>query len=87
MNSIVNYSLGNLTFVLNMHKRLGITACITDDPKVSSIVIIPVVACEGAGSEIDLRNVRMEGGASAVAGSSMFAYQKKMGTLVFLKKN
>lgn len=34
MNAIINYGLGNLTSILNMHKRLGIEAVITDDPQV-----------------------------------------------------
>lgn len=32
MIAIVNYGLGNLTSILNMHKRLGIDAKITSDP-------------------------------------------------------
>lgn len=31
MIAIVNYGLGNLTSILNMHKRLGVDAVITDD--------------------------------------------------------
>jgi len=31
MNAIVDYGLGNLTSILNMHKRLGIDAIITSD--------------------------------------------------------
>lgn len=31
MIAIINYGLGNLTSILNMHKRLGIEAVITDD--------------------------------------------------------
>jgi imidazole glycerol-phosphate synthase subunit HisH len=46
MNVIINYGLGNLTSVLNMHKRLGIEACITDDLDIiskASKVILPGV--------------------------------------------
>lgn len=32
MVAIVNYGLGNLRSILNMHKRLGIDAVITDEP-------------------------------------------------------
>lgn len=32
MIAIINYGLGNLTSILNMHKRLGIDAVITNDP-------------------------------------------------------
>lgn len=32
MIAIINYGLGNLTSILNMHKRLGIEAVITNDP-------------------------------------------------------
>lgn len=32
MIAIINYGLGNLTSILNMHKRLGIEAVITSDP-------------------------------------------------------
>lgn len=34
MVAIINYGLGNLTSILNMHKRLGLDAVITDDPAV-----------------------------------------------------
>jgi glutamine amidotransferase len=34
MNAIINYGLGNLTSILNMHKRLGIEAVISNDPAV-----------------------------------------------------
>ncbi|OQP66893.1 imidazole glycerol phosphate synthase subunit HisH [Niastella vici] len=33
MIAIINYGLGNLTSILNMHKRLGIEAIITNDPQ------------------------------------------------------
>ena len=33
MIAIVNYGLGNLTSILNMHKRLGIDAIITNNPE------------------------------------------------------
>jgi imidazole glycerol-phosphate synthase subunit HisH len=33
MVAIVNYGLGNLTSILNMHKRLGLQAVITSDPE------------------------------------------------------
>ncbi|MDF2187063.1 imidazole glycerol phosphate synthase subunit HisH [Paraflavitalea sp. CAU 1676] len=33
MNAIVNYGLGNLTSILNMHRRLGIPAVITSQPE------------------------------------------------------
>ena len=36
MIAIINYGLGNLTSILNMHKRLGIQACITDDRAILS---------------------------------------------------
>lgn len=32
MNAIVDYGLGNLTSILNMHKRIGADAVITNDP-------------------------------------------------------
>ncbi|HRF25104.1 MAG TPA: imidazole glycerol phosphate synthase subunit HisH, partial [Chitinophagaceae bacterium] len=33
MIAIINYGLGNLASILNMHRRLGIDAVITTDPK------------------------------------------------------
>lgn len=34
MIAIIDYSIGNLTSILNMHKRLGIDAVITDDANI-----------------------------------------------------
>lgn len=46
MIAIINYGLGNLTSILNMHKRLGIAAIITDDPaeiRKAAKIILPGV--------------------------------------------
>src|SRR5688572_3101015 len=46
MTAIINYGLGNLTSILNMHKYLGIEAMITDnkeDIKNASRLILPGV--------------------------------------------
>ena len=46
MIAIINYGLGNLSSILNMHKRLGIDAVITADFEVlekASKLILPGV--------------------------------------------
>lgn len=46
MLAIVNYGVGNLTSILNMHRRIGIQACITsdiDEIKKADKIILPGV--------------------------------------------